>query len=456
MKRKIRSILSLSSTEPKLATDEPINSKVSEQVDIGRRNARALWFVAAIALAVAGCSSEDNASESTEVNAESSDDLAFSDGTATTQAEDADGGDKGPIVTSESGDDQSDDKTSVTAGSGMPPVTTIPGRNVGDPQNLYTGVIGNLGLNEVVVESDIAPPQVAAGILPLTGEPAGSGGVPNRPAAVVKIDNGAPASPHVGLNSADIVIEEEVEGGVTRFASIFHSQSTIVGPVRSGRSTDVSLISSLGTPLLMYSGANDVTEEILRNQTQIQNRNFETSSGYWRDSARRAPSNLFTDTDPHWASANGGPPPAQFAFRDPSTEVTAGFETKSFSIDYPSSSASWRWDGKQWLRNQRGKEHILESGEQVSAANVVVIEAERVGTGLVDGAGGVVPEFVFVGTGNATVFVDGRRISATWTRPTLASVATVTAADGSLVELTPGRTWIQLIESNSGFLNAES
>ena len=111
------------------------------------------------------------------------------------------------------------------------------------------------------------------------------------------------------------------------------------------------------------------------------------------------------------------------------------------------------WDGTTWERWQRGGEHRLVSGQQVSAANVVVIEAEAIDTGMVDASGGVVPEFLFVGTGRATVFTDGQRIEGTWTRPTLASVATLTAGPGRPIELTPGRTWVQLVEAGSNALS---
>ena len=92
------------------------------------------------------------------------------------------------------------------------------------------------------------------------------------------------------------------------------------------------------------------------------------------------------------------------------------------------------------------------SGHQVSAANVVVIEADEIPSGMVDSSGANVPEFVFVGTGKATVFTAGRRIDGVWTRPTLRSVATLTTAEGSVIELTPGRTWIELIGAGSGIL----
>jgi hypothetical protein len=71
---------------------------------------------------------------------------------------------------------------------------------------------------------------------------------------------------------------------------------------------------------------------------------------------------------------------------------------------------------------------------------------------MVDSSGGPVPEFVFVGSGRATVFTEGTRIEGTWTRPTLRSVATLTRGPGQVIELTPGRTWIQLVESGAGAL----
>ena len=71
---------------------------------------------------------------------------------------------------------------------------------------------------------------------------------------------------------------------------------------------------------------------------------------------------------------------------------------------------------------------------------------------MVDSSGSTVPEFVFVGTAKATVFTAGQRIEGNWTRPTLASVATLTNANGDVIELTPGRTWVQLIRENAGML----
>jgi hypothetical protein len=340
-----------------------------------------------------------------------------------------------------------DSTSPTTAGSGVGPVTTSGGGGGGDT-SIYKGVVGSIDPDAIIAPAVVAPPAATPGILPLTGLP---GDVPNRPAAVVKVDNGSRARPQSGLNAADIVVEEEVEGGITRFAAIFHSTETIVGPIRSGRTTDIGIINGLGSPLLMYSGANVVTDSLLRAQSNVQNRNAGTSSGYWRSSYRSAPSNLYSDTAPHWASATGGPPPPQFAYRADGV-APLGTDDTSLTVSYRASKAAWTWDGSAWLRTQGGKAHMTASGEQVSAANVVVIEADEVPSGMVDSSGANVPEFVFVGTGKATVFSAGKRVEGIWTRPTLRSVATLTTAEGAVIELTPGRTWIELIGAGSGIL----
>ena len=79
----------------------------------------------------------------------------------------------------------------------------------------------------------------------------------------MKIDNHRDARPHAGLNQADVVYEEIVEG-ITRFFAIFHStDADPIGPIRSARTTDVDLLNQLNRPLFAWSGGNaDVVQRI--------------------------------------------------------------------------------------------------------------------------------------------------------------------------------------------------
>lgn len=347
--------------------------------------------------------------------------------------------------TSTTGDPTPTTAAGPTTTKAPPPAGGGGGSPKVDPFDIYTGILGFFSPDKLVTPQMGTVPTADAGTFPLTGL---AGSSPNRPAVVVKIDNGSKARPQEGLNSADIVIEEEVEWGITRLAAIFHSNQAEVGPVRSGRSTDISFLNSLGKPALAYSGANDVIDALLLMQPNVQNFSAARSSAYWRKSGRPAPSNLWANTSSFTQAASGGAPPPQFDFRPAGTPAPAGAATSSISVRYPSASIGWSWDGSAWLRTQDGKAHKT-NGAQVSASNVVVIEARVVGTGLVDSAGGVVPEVVWLGNGKAFVFTDGKRIEATWTRSTLRSQSVLTDASGAVIELTPGRTWVELTSAGS-------
>ena len=76
-----------------------------------------------------------------------------------------------------------------------------------------------------------------------------------HPALVIKIDNHEDARPQFGLNIADVVFEEIVEGNITRFAAVFHSQNADpVGPVRSARTGDFDILNGLKHALVRKLG----------------------------------------------------------------------------------------------------------------------------------------------------------------------------------------------------------
>ena len=338
--------------------------------------------------------------------------------------------------------------TSTTVGEATPatrpasggPVVTGPPPPTVDPRTLYVGVLGDLGFDEPVV--DLVDPITRPAGAPLTG----LGADPGRRAIVVKIDNSSAARPQAGIDRADVIVEEEVEWGITRLAAVFHSDGGVVGPVRSGRTTDIAVLAGLGGPGLVYSGANDVTDAVLLEDPTVINLSAARTGGYWRQSGRRAPSNLFIDLADVWAALAPGDTAPMFAI---GTAPSGGVATPGFAVTYPNNAVEWAWSGTSWTRRQQNSAHVTDAGVQLSVDNVVVIETERVATGLHDSNGAVVPEFVFVGTGPAALFVDGRRIDATWTRPTLRSGVTLTGPDGTPIELAPGRTWVQLLDATT-------
>ena len=88
----------------------------------------------------------------------------------------------------------------------------------------------------------------------LTGLPDPTAVTKRRSALTIKMDNTPQAHPQYGVNRADVVYEEIVNGGITRLAAIFNSHAPIkVGPVRSVRPTDTQVVWPLGG-IFAYSG----------------------------------------------------------------------------------------------------------------------------------------------------------------------------------------------------------
>ena len=60
---------------------------------------------------------------------------------------------------------------------------------------------------------------------------------------VVKIDDTTAARPQIGIDLADIVYIEQVEGGLTRLAAVFSSEiPTLIGPIRRARISAIDIL----------------------------------------------------------------------------------------------------------------------------------------------------------------------------------------------------------------------
>jgi hypothetical protein len=300
-----------------------------------------------------------------------------------------------------------------------------------------------------------APPTTATA--PLTGLPMDIVRA-RRPVLVVKIDNAPMARPQIGLNQADVVFEEGVEGGITRFAALFHSEgSKPVGPVRSARSTDIRLISALRHPLFAYSGANATFQRYVHEAPLVDVGFDAHSDRYHRDSARPSPYNLFSETEKLFDLAPDGavPPPALFAYRSPGAppsgpDARAVTHAKAWWQASKYTEALWDWDetAKGWRRTQNGEAHVDAAGKQVTPANVVLQFVTYHDTGQVDSTGTAVPEADVIGEGDAWVLTGGMLIPCRWSKASDTDITHYTDASGAPVKLTPGKTWVELVPPN--------
>jgi hypothetical protein len=290
-----------------------------------------------------------------------------------------------------------------------------------------------------------APPEDVA---PLTGLPGDVDRRLDRPALFVKIDNVEAARPPAGLDRADIVIEEQVEGDLSRLAAVFHStDADPVGPVRSTRTTDIELASLFGRPLFASSGGNASVLAQLADADVVDIGHNVSGEGFARSSDRRAPHNLFTSTPALYDKAPESPPPPEplFAYLDegealPESATPVGGVALSFG---GSEVSRFTWDEASgtWLRHQRGTPHVDTDGVQLAPENVVVLEITYDTSGQL---GRSTPHGELSGEGRAVVLTQGHAVEGTWARPSLEGPLALTGADGEVIELTPGQTFLEL------------
>lgn len=299
-------------------------------------------------------------------------------------------------------------------------------------------------------EGEIAEPDFR---MPLTGVPLESSDeIPNRPALAVKMPNNPQALPQTGLNEADIVFEEIINDGITRFAAVFHSQgSDPVGPIRSGRAQDVDILSNLNSPLFAWSGGNPGVTRVINNSTltSLSYVGGYGNSYFRRDGRGGAPHNLFSSTDTLWdlTPDEFAVPPQVFPYMLPG-QVAQGDTASIIEIELDSILARWDYDDAtgRYLRSEYGEPHMSELTGQVWADNVVVMLVEyRQST--IDSKS---PEAVTVGSGQVLIFTDGVVRAGVWQRSSNTDMWNL-YTDETLSEplgLSDGRTWVELPRSD--------
>jgi hypothetical protein len=303
-------------------------------------------------------------------------------------------------------------------------------------------------------ESVTVSPSPSAETCPLTGRPS-SGGVPQRPALGVKVDNSPPARPPTGLDRADLVYEEPVEGGITRFLAIFQcSDARVIEPVRSGRLVDPDLLAQFGRPLLGYAGAIDPVVAKIAASPVHDVSAAHYPSAYHRDSKRVGPYNLVTSTSSLWnlsdkvGAAKKAPSPVfDYGSLPPNSEAVARIHVPFSSF----SDVAWTWDqaGGQWLRSYLGSTRgpaALSGGGQIGATNVIVEKVVLTVSPYQEDPTGVHEfEVGVTGSGAATVYRDGRAIAGRWERAGLGDRTAFVDPAGKPIALAPGPTWIELV-----------
>ena len=290
-----------------------------------------------------------------------------------------------------------------------------------------------------------------------------------RPRRVIafKIDNNINARPQSGLQEADAVHEILVEGGMTRFLAFFYdNNSKYLGPIRSARPTDPTVVRPYGGTLVV-SGATaglipsirDLGVPVLEEQS---------SPAMFRISSRNAPHNLYADTelvretieDRGFYFLQPGPGPIypfgfnQNNWKDGASKITIEYSEFTTII--------WKLDGEQYSRfiiDKYSKEKeavahnfISQNGNYsdiLKTETIVVIQGP-----LYKDKATTLPSVLTVGVGNAYIFNEGKYIEGSWRRGDISDPFVLTDTDGNDIEIPPSTQWVHILP-NEGLVSID-
>lgn len=264
---------------------------------------------------------------------------------------------------------------------------------------------------------------------------------------MVKLDNTALARPHTGLINADLVYVEQVEWGLTRLAAMFNRKfPKVVGPVRSGRISDLEILQQFSAPGFVFSGANKVLLKQIAASNAISLSPNEKGEYFYRNEKKEVPHNQMLKLADMISKTKRLGVVGDIGFVFDRQVPLGGTATKTFKATWPSSNVSGTWSKRGWAISVDGyvqKDYVTK--QPVIARTVVIQFVEQSDSQQGDRFGGKTPISRTVGEGQAIILRNGQRFASTWSRP-IATEGTSYLFGGVPIALDVGQVWILLVD----------
>ncbi|WP_155055871.1 DUF3048 domain-containing protein [Streptomyces blattellae] len=263
------------------------------------------------------------------------------------------------------------------------------------------------------------------------------------PVLAVKIDNARSARPHTGLDSADLVYVEQVEGGLSRLMAVYATElPPAIGPVRSARESDLELLRQFDRPTLAFSGAQSKLLPLIDEAPLDAEPPGEAPGAYYRGTSMPAPHNLYLRPDRLMPSAPGADA-LTTGFRY-GTAPSGGTPENSLTVRYPAARFTFTWSESRdrWLVSMDGSPTVTADGQRVAPATVVVQYVTVRPSAFHDRLGNTSPYTETVGEGRAEVLRDGKSFDVNWKRARAADGTDFTTDGGAPVNFAEGQVWV--------------
>ena len=282
------------------------------------------------------------------------------------------------------------------------------------------------------------------------------------PILAVKIDDTSLARPQIGIEEADVVYIEQVEGGLTRLAAIFSTSiPQNIGPIRSARISDIDILAQYGKVIFAFSGAQRAMLTVISN-SNLWDYGAQRSSPviYTRDETRRSPYDMVLRGDLLLAKVQGDERDVAFSKSvgwSFGQAPEGGVAIDSVALRWPASKyeATWSNSEKRWLLSNSGVANFAASGKQLGPTTFVIQNVQMSDSIFRGSDGSYTPLSETVGAGTGYILRDGRSFKANWSRPSAEVGTTWTLADGSEIKFARGSVWVALTDRKPDFaLNA--
>ena len=275
------------------------------------------------------------------------------------------------------------------------------------------------------------------------------------PIAVMVSDNTIDR-PQSGMSSASIVYQAPMEGGEDRYMVVYQEgTASDIGGVRSARPFFVYWVSEYKAMYAHDGGDPKVIGAVIpANVNNIYNLDagYGGSCPFHRISTRSAPHNEYTNSTVLIGCAAKVKYPSTYqnlptrTFRD-DTPLAGRPASQVISIPYHTGTIGYQYDPatNSYLRIVDGKNQIdPANSKQVYARNVVVMyQTVTLDPKTDPGYNRIL--LGNVGSGKATLFVEGKAIDATWKKPTNTALTRFYDSSGAEIPLVRGEIFMQSV-----------
>ena len=281
-----------------------------------------------------------------------------------------------------------------------------------------------------------------------------------RPRRVIafKIDNNINARPQSGLQEADAVHEILVEGGMTRFLAFYlDNTSKYLGPIRSARPTDPTLVKPYGGTLVVSGATAGLIPSIRELGVPVLEE--QSSPVMFRISSRNAPHNLYADTElvrerideRGFFFLQPGPEPLytfgldQNNWNDGANKITvkySDFTTVIWKLDNDKYSR-FIIDNYSDIKEAVAHNFITQDGNYtdiLQTETIVVLQGP-----LYKDPATTLPSVLTVGVGTAFVFNNGSYIEGTWRRGDINETFVLNDSEGNDIQVPPSTQWVHIL-----------